>query len=66
MFDRLTKKDIEKMEQEIEHRKLVVRRQALEDVKEARAQGDLSENLSIRLPKSLKMKMRAGSAILRK
>ena len=41
MFDRLTKKDIEKMEQEIEHRKLVVRRQALEDVKEARAQGDL-------------------------
>ena len=45
MFDRLTKKDIEKMEQEIEHRKLVVRRQALEDVKEARAQGDLSENV---------------------
>ena len=44
MFDRLTKKDIEKMEQEIERRKLVVRRQALEDVKEARAQGDLSEN----------------------
>ena len=40
MFDRLTKKDIEKMEQEIEHRKLVVRRQALEDVKEARAQGE--------------------------
>ena len=44
MYDRLTQKDIEKMEQEIEHRKLVVRKQALEDVKEARAHGDLSEN----------------------
>lgn len=44
MHDELTKKDIEKMEAEIEHRKLVVRKEALEDVKEARAQGDLSEN----------------------
>ena len=44
MYDRLTKKDIEKMEKEIEHRKLVVRKEALEDVKEARAHGDLSEN----------------------
>ena len=26
MYDRLTQKDIEKMEQEIEHRKLVVRK----------------------------------------
>ena len=34
MYDKLTKKDIEKMEQEIEHRKLVVRKEALEDVKE--------------------------------
>ena len=32
------------MEEEIEYRKLVVRKQALEAVKEARAQGDLSEN----------------------
>ena len=44
MFDKLTKSDIAKMEEEIEHRKLVVRPKALEDVKEARAQGDLSEN----------------------
>ena len=44
MYDKLTRKDIEKMEQEIEHRKLVVRKEALEDVKEARAHGDLSEN----------------------
>lgn len=44
MHNELTKKDIEKMEEEIEYRKLVVRKQALEDVKEARAHGDLSEN----------------------
>ena len=44
MFDELTAKDIQKMEEEIEYRKLVVRKNALEAVKEARAQGDLSEN----------------------
>ena len=44
MYDRLTRQDVEKMEKELEHRKLVVRKEALEDVKEARAQGDLSEN----------------------
>lgn len=44
MYDKLTRKDIEKMEQEIEHRKVVVRKEALEAVKEARAHGDLSEN----------------------
>lgn len=32
------------MQEEIEHRKLVVRKEALEAVKEARAHGDLSEN----------------------
>lgn len=44
MFDKITKNDIEKMEEEIQYRKLVVRKQALEAVKEARAHGDLSEN----------------------
>ena len=44
MYDELTEQDIKKMEEEIEYRKLVVRRQALEAVKEARAHGDLSEN----------------------
>lgn len=44
MYDELTKKDIAKMQEEIEYRKLVVRKQALEAVKEARAHGDLSEN----------------------
>lgn len=51
------------MEQEVEHRKLVVRKEALEDVKEARAHGDLSENFEYKAAKSLRMKMRAASAI---
>jgi len=54
MFDELTKEDIAKMEAEIEHRKLVVRKQALEDVKEARAQGDLSENFEYKAAKQFK------------
>ena len=44
MKDKLTKSDVKKIEEEIEHRKLVVRKAALEAVKEARAHGDLSEN----------------------
>ena len=44
MYDKLTQKDIDKMEEEIEHRKLVLRKELIEDVKDARAQGDLSEN----------------------
>ena len=44
MYDKLTKSDIKKMEEEIEYRKLVVRKESIEAVKEARAQGDLSEN----------------------
>ena len=54
MNDRLTKNDIKKMEEEIEHRKLVVRKEALEDVKEARAQGDLSENFEYKTAKRFK------------
>lgn len=44
MGERLTSSDVKKIENEILHRKLVVRKQAIEAVKEARAQGDLSEN----------------------
>lgn len=40
----MTKSDVKKIQEEIEHRKLVVRKEAIEAVKEARAQGDLSEN----------------------
>ena len=45
MGERITKHDVEKIEKEIEYRKLVVRKDAIEAVKEARAQGELSENL---------------------
>ena len=44
MYDELSENDIQKMQEEIEYRKVVVRREALEAVKEARAHGDLSEN----------------------
>ena len=56
MKDNLTKSDIEKMEAEIEHRKVVVRHELLEHVKTARAQGDLSENFEYYAAKKEKNK----------
>lgn len=56
MYDRLTKSDIQKMEKEIEHRKVVVRHELLEHVKTARAQGDLSENFEYHAAKKEKNK----------
>jgi len=54
MRNQLTRSDIQKMEEEIEHRKLVVRKEAIEAVKEARAQGDLSENFEYYAAKKYK------------
>ena len=54
MRNELTRKDIEDMEKEIEYRKLVVRPKALDDVKEARALGDLSENFEYHAAKKFK------------
>lgn len=51
MYDQLTREDIRKMEEEIEHRKVVVRKELLESVKEARAHGDLSENFEYKAAK---------------
>ena len=51
MYDNLTASDIKKMQEEIEYRKLVVRKEALEAVKEARAHGDLSENFEYKAAK---------------
>lgn len=65
MYDELTPSDIRKMEDEIEYRKLVVRPKALEDVKEARAHGDLSENFEYYAAKNTRIRMRAGSVIWR-
>ena len=44
MGERLTENDVKKIQAEIEYRKLTVCKEAIEAVKEARAQGDLSEN----------------------
>ena len=54
MGERLTAEDVRKIEEEIEHRKLVVRKEALADLKEARAQGDLSENFEYYAAKRFK------------
>lgn len=54
MYDELTPSDIKKMQEEIEYRKIVVRQQALADVKEARAHGDLSENFEYHAAKKVK------------
>lgn len=53
---KLTQSDVEKIKEEIEHRKLVVRPKAIEAVKEARAQGDLSENFEYHAAKKDKNK----------
>ena len=54
MRHQLTQHDIDKMKQEIEHRKVVVRKELLEQVKEARAHGDLSENFEYHAAKKEK------------
>jgi transcription elongation factor GreA len=51
MRNDLTEHDIEKIKEEIDYRKLVVRKEALEAVKEARAHGDLSENFEYKAAK---------------
>ena len=50
----LTKSDVEKIEAEIEERKLVIRPRLIGEVKEARAHGDLSENFEYYAAKKAK------------
>jgi len=54
MYDKITEKDIKRMEEEIQHRKHVVRKEAIRDVQEARAHGDLSENFEYKAAKQFK------------
>ena len=54
MYKELTENDIKKMREEIEYRTLVVRKEALEEVKTARAHGDLSENFEYHAAKKVK------------
>ena len=54
MFNELTQKDIDDMMAEVEHRKCVIRKELLEDVKTARTHGDLSENFEYKAAKQAK------------
>lgn len=56
LHEKLTETDVKKIQEEIEHRKLVIRKEALESVKEARAHGDLSENFEYKAAKQYKNK----------
>ncbi len=51
MYDELTEVDIKKMREELEYRERVLRPQLIEDVKVARAFGDLSENFEYKAAK---------------
>ena len=57
MREKLTKSDVEKIREEIEHRKLVERKELIEAVKEARSHGDLSENIMRQKKKKTEMKV---------
>ena len=51
MHDELTKVDIQKMQEEVEYRETILMPKILEDVKTARAFGDLSENFEYKAAK---------------
>ena len=51
MYDELTQVDIDKMKAELEDRRLHIRPKIMEDVKTARAFGDLSENYEYKAAK---------------
>ncbi|MBO4410721.1 MAG: transcription elongation factor GreA [Lachnospiraceae bacterium] len=50
---KLTKADIRKIEEEIEYRKVTLRPELLQNLKTARAQGDLSENFEYTMAKRI-------------
>ena len=66
MGEQLTRSDVQKIKEEIEYRKLVVRKKELEAVKEARAQGDLSENFEYKAAKQDKNRNESRISYLEK
>jgi transcription elongation factor GreA len=54
MYDELTQVDIDKMKEELNHRRIVLRPKLIEDVQTARAFGDLSENYEYKVAKQEK------------
>lgn len=65
MHDDLTKQDIAKMQAELDHRRLELMPELLEEVKRTRAFGDLSENFEYKEAKRAKTAMPAAFVILR-
>ena len=51
MYDQLTENDLKQMREELDYRRITLRPQLLEDVKTARAFGDLSENFEYKAAK---------------
>ena len=56
MGEQLTESDVKKIKEEIEYRKIVVRKKELEAVKEARGQGKISENFEYKAAKEDKIR----------
>jgi transcription elongation factor GreA len=56
MHERMTCGDVAKLQEELDHRKLVIRHQILDELKEAKAQGDLSENFEYHAAKQARGK----------
>ena len=56
MHDELTRSDLEKMQEELDYRRITLRPQLLEEVKVARSFGDLSENFEYKAAKRDKNK----------
>ena len=54
MHNELTKMDLKKMQEELDHRRIVLRPKLLEEVKIARSFGDLSENFEYKAAKQEK------------
>ena len=59
MHDELTKKDIAKMQEELDYRRLELMPQLIEEVKRCRAFGDLSENFEYKAAKQAQNKNRS-------
>ena len=61
MYDELTEVDIQKMQEEIDHRVRVLRPQLIEEVQTARAFGDLSENYEYKSAKVIQVDSKDGA-----
>ena len=59
MHDELTSKDIKKMQEELDYRRLELMPQLIEEVKRTRAFGDLSENFEYKAAKQAQNKTRS-------